>query len=116
MSFPKRGKFFPGGGPTGGVPPPEAPYLAAEIAAALKRSLGPTRAGIKTAVGWTGANERTAKNWFAGRYSPSAEHLVALARHSDEVLNVFPTMAGRSEIIDPQRLKNVEHRFPTFWP
>jgi hypothetical protein len=114
MSFPKKGKFFPGGGPTGGVPLPEAPYLAAEIAAALKRSLGPTRAGIKTAVGWTGANERTAKNWFAGRYSPSAEHLVALARHSDEVLNVFLTMAGRPEMIAPHRLKTVEQTVSDF--
>lgn len=93
MSFPKKGKFFPGrdgsGEPAAGV------WFAAEIAAALRRAVGSTHAGIKMAAGWTGANERTAKNWFPGRYGPSGEPLVALARNSDEVLNAFLAMAGR---------------------
>ena len=66
MSFPKKGKFFPrengydgnGGHQTSGC-------FADEIASALKRSLGDSRAGVKTVVAWTGANEKTVKNWFS---------------------------------------------------
>ncbi|MCE8546446.1 hypothetical protein KBY25_11500 [Ruegeria pomeroyi] len=96
MSFPKKGKFFPrengydgnGGHQTTGC-------FANEIASALKRSLGDSRAGVKTVVAWTGANEKTVKNWFSGTYGPSVAHLIALARHSDEVLGTFLAMAGR---------------------
>jgi len=108
MSFPKKGKFFPGSGSGNGTQPPNEAFFAAEIAAALKRSLGPTHAAIKIAAGWTGANERTAKNWLSGRYSPSGEHLVALARNSDEVLNAFLTMAGRSDLIAAAKLVHAE--------
>ena len=69
--------------------------FAEEIAAALHRALGLAPVKVKIAAFWTGANERTAKNWFSGRYGPSDEHLVALARNSDEVLNAFLAMAGR---------------------
>ena len=48
--------------------------------------------------GWTGANEKTIKNWFAGRYGPSGDHLVALVRHSDEVLSTFLEMAERQDL------------------
>lgn len=82
--------------------------FATEIAAALKRSLGPTHAAIKTAAGWTGANERTAKNWFSGRYSPNGELLVVLARNSDEVLNAFLAMAGRPDLIAAAKLAHAE--------
>lgn len=108
MSFPKKGKFFPGHGSNGCAEPPNGTCFAAEIAAALHRSLGSTHAGIKTAAGWTGANERTAKNWFSGRYGPSGEHLVALARNSDEVLNAFLTMAGRPDLIAAAKLATAE--------
>lgn len=108
MSFPKKGKFFSGNGSDSGAEPPNQVCVATEIAAALKRSLGPTHAAIKTAAGWTGANERTAKNWFSGRYSPSGEHLVALARNSDEVLNAFLAMAGRPDLIAAAKLAHAE--------
>lgn len=108
MSFPKKGKFLPGNGSNGGSQPPNEVGFATEIAAALKRSLGPTHAAIKIAAGWAGANERTAKNWFSGRYSPSGEHLVALARNSDEVLNAFLTMAGRPDMIAAAKLAYAE--------
>jgi len=39
------------------------------------------------------------KNWFSGRYGPSGEHLVALARHSNEVLCTFLLMAGRDDLM-----------------
>ncbi|MDQ7776824.1 MAG: hypothetical protein Q4615_13600 [Paracoccus aminovorans] len=48
------------------------------------------------------------KNWFAGRYGPSGEHLVALARHSDEVLGVFLAMAGREELMAATKLAAAE--------
>ncbi len=100
MSFPKKGKFFPkeneyiegGSQLTSGC-------FADEIASALKRSLGDSRAGAKTVAVWTGANEKTVKNWFSGTYGPSGIHLVALARHSDEVLGTFLSMAGREDLM-----------------
>lgn len=112
MSFPKKGKLFPDrrgrGGSGGGWKPPEDGCFAVEIAAALHRALGSTNVGIKTAAAWTGANERTAKNWFSGRYGPSGDHLVALVRNSDEVLNAFLSMAGHRELVAATKLLAVE--------
>ncbi|MEH3061501.1 MAG: hypothetical protein PGN33_01565 [Methylobacterium radiotolerans] len=95
MSFPKMGKWFPGG--TGGSGS-TGPRIAAEIAAALRRELGDSHAAVKTAARWTGASERTAKNWLSGRYAPSGEHLVALAHYSGEVLLAFLILAGRDDV------------------
>lgn len=100
MSFPKKGKFFPrengydgsGGHQTSGG-------FADEIASVLKRSLGDSRAGVKTVAAWTGANEKTVKNWFSGTYGPSGAHLIALTRHSDEVLGTFLALAGREHLM-----------------
>ena len=109
MSFPKKGKFFPrengydgnGGHQTSGC-------FADEIASALKRSLGDSRAGVKSVVAWTGANEKTVKNWFSGTYGPSGAHLIALARHSDEVLGTFLAMAGREDLMVAIKLAGAE--------
>lgn len=79
-----------------------------EIAAALKRSLGDSRAGVKTVAAWTGANEKTVKNWFSGTCGPSGSHLIALARHSDEVLSTFLAMAGREDLMVAIRLAAAE--------
>lgn len=95
MSFPKKGKWFPGGTGHGRG---DDRRIAAEIAAALRRELGHSHAAVKTAARWTDASERTAKNWLNGRYAPSGEHLVALARHSGEVLVAFLVLAGRDEV------------------
>jgi hypothetical protein len=110
MSFPKEGKFFPkdmGYGGNGRRSPEQG--FAAEIAAALRRSLGDSRAGAKIVASWTGANEKTVKNWFSGRYGPSGEHLVLLARHSDEVLETFLTAAGRQDLMVAVKLAAAEH-------
>lgn len=109
MSFPKKGKFFPSrGGYTGrGMADGDSDF-AAEIAAALHRSLGSTRSGIKAAAAWTGANEKTVKNWFSGRYGPSGEHLVALARQSDAILGAFLMMAGRDNLMVATKLAVAE--------
>jgi len=109
MSFPKKGKFFPkeNGYAGNGRHEPDN-WFAAEIASTLKRSLGDSRAGAKIVASWTGANEKTVKNWFAGRYGPSGEHLVALARHSDDVLGMFLAMAGREELMAATKLAAAE--------
>jgi hypothetical protein len=71
---------------------------AAAVAHALTRQLGGTHRAVKIVMRWTGASERTVKNWFAGSTGPSGQHLLALARHSDEVLAAFLTLAGRQKI------------------
>jgi len=109
MSFPKKGKCFPGlngYGRDGGGDPEKG--FAAEIAAALRRSHGNSRAGAKIVASWTGANEKTVKNWFAGRYGPSGDHLVALARRSDEVLGTFLALAGRQDLMVAMKLAAAE--------
>ncbi|MEH2565223.1 hypothetical protein [Bradyrhizobium sp. AZCC 2289] len=68
------------------------------IAGALRAELNSTHQAVKTAMRWTGASERTVKHWFAGTHGPSGEHLVALARHSDEVLKVFLVAADRNSM------------------
>ncbi|MCC5968810.1 MAG: hypothetical protein JJU15_02575 [Pararhodobacter sp.] len=109
MSFPKKGKFFPKengynakyGEQTNGC-------FVDEIASALKRSLGDSRAGVKTVAAWTGANEKTVKNWFSGTYGPSGAHLIALVQHSDEVLGTFLAMAGRQDLMVAVKLAAAE--------
>lgn len=111
MSFPKRGKSFPGGG-AGGPPAGtgNAVSFAEEIARALRQELGRTGSAVKTAARWTGASERTAKNWLAGTYAPSGEHLVALARHSEQVLATVLVLAGREDLTLVGRLLDVRLR------
>lgn len=109
MSFPKKGNFFPKKNEYGGddLGAPER-HFAEQIAAALHRSLGDSRAGAKIVASWTGANEKTVKNWFAGRYGPSGEHLVSLVRHSDEVLETFLAAAGRQGLMVALKLASAE--------
>ncbi|GAW35133.1 hypothetical protein RA2_02193 [Roseovarius sp. A-2] len=82
--------------------------LSKTIALALKRSLGDSRAGVKTVAVWTGANEKTVKNGFSGTYCPSGAHLISLARHSDEVLGTFLAMAGREDLMVAIKLAAAE--------
>jgi hypothetical protein len=108
MSFPKKGNYFPEDAGNNGDGGPEE-HFAARISSALHRSLGNSRAGVKTVAGWTGANERAVKNWFSGRYGPRGEHLVVLARHSNEVLDAFLEMAGREDLMVALKLGAAEH-------
>jgi|SRR5581483_1187668 len=112
MSFPKRGKSFPTGTNAGGKSGrrAESRLFAAEIASALNAALGGTTAHIKIVAAWTGANERTVKNWFAGHYGPSGDHLIALVKHSDEVLSVVLSMADRRQILVSSKLDEIERR------
>ena len=65
------------------------------IAGALHDQLGDSHR-IKTVARWTGASERTVKNWLAGSSGPSGEHLIALARNSDEVFDAILILTGRN--------------------
>lgn len=85
----------------------------AAVAHALKQQLGGTHKAIKTVMRWTGAGERTVKNWFAGSSGPSGHHLIALVRHSDEVLAVFLALAGRQPITVAIKLVDVRNRMAT---
>lgn len=79
-------------------------HFAAAIAAALHREYGATHAAVKTIVSLTGSNERAVKNWFEARNGPSGESLIALCRHSNEVLEIFLIMAGREEQVKAKRI------------
>ena len=80
------------------------------VARALQRQLGGTHQAVKTVMRWTGASERTVKNWFAGSSGPSGQHLVALARRSDEVLAMFLALTGRQQIAAEIKLIDVRNR------
>lgn len=83
--------------------------FATSIAKALRSELGSTHQSIKTAMRWTGASERTTKHWFSGTHGPNGEHLVSLARHSDEVLLVFLAMADRKPYSVAARFTELRH-------
>ena len=93
--LPKKGKVIP---------------YASEIARGLRMGLGDTHRGIKIVMRWTGASERTVKNWFTGASGPSGEHLVALIRNSDEVLETCLTLAGREHTIVALKLIDARDR------
>ena len=80
------------------------------IAAALRSEYGSTHAAVKTVVALTGANERAVKNWFAAKNAPSGEFLVALCRHSDEVLEAVLLMAGREKQVKAKKIVDAMNR------
>ena len=92
MSFAKTGIVFHRGSVS--AVPMQGQY-ALVVAGALRDELGDTHHAIKTIVKWTGANERTVKNWLAGTSGPSGEHLIALARNSDEIFETLLLLTGR---------------------
>jgi len=85
-------------------------HFASEIAGALKRTIYDRHVQVKTIAAWTGANERTVKNWLSGLYGPSGDHLMILARHSDEVLAAMLSMVGREEMLPSIELADLEGR------
>lgn len=87
MSFSKMGKVFPDVSPDH--------RYAKVVSGALRDELGESHHAIKTVMSWTGANERTVKNWFAGTNGPSGAHLIALAKHSNDIFDAFLLLSGR---------------------
>ena len=65
----------------------------------IAERVGNTRQTVKTITAWTGASERRFKNWLAATHGPSGEHLVHLARHSDEIFELFLLMADRKPVL-----------------
>ena len=116
MSFPKKGrkvrpvsgKTFPNSHPIMAV---SGDYDFADvIAKTLRHAFGNSHAAVKTVVAFTGAGERTVKNWFEAKNAPSGENLVALARHSEEVLEAFLLMAGRGDVLSAKKLADARHK------
>ncbi len=66
------------------------------IAEALHADFATEAHAVKTVMTWTDASDRTVKNWFAGTNGPSGAHLVALARHSERVHDVYLTLTHRN--------------------
>ena len=116
MSFPKKGrkfrpisgKVFPDSHARMAVPGDRD--FATVIAETLHRAFGNTHAAVKTVVAFTGAGERTVKNWFEAKNAPSGENLVGLARHSEEVLEVFLLMAGRGDVLSAKKLMDTRDK------
>ena len=80
------------------------------IAMALRREYGGTHAAIKTVVALTGANQRAVKNWFDAKNGPSGEFVIALCRHSDDVLETFLLMAGRAEQVKAKKIVDATNK------
>ena len=80
------------------------------IAVALRREYGGTHAAIKTVVALTGANERSVKNWFDAKNGPSGESLIVLCSHSDEVLETFLLMAGRTQHVQAKKVVDATNK------
>ena len=95
MSFSKTGKSLPKEGRVFPRRNDSQPY-AFVVAAALRGELGESHHATKTVIRWTGASERAVKNWFSGASGPSGQHLIALARHSDEVFATLLILSERT--------------------
>src|SRR5712671_3900432 len=80
------------------------------VAQALHREFDQTNSAIKTVVALTGANERAVRNWFEAMNGPNGEFLIALCRHSDQVLETFPLLAGRTEHLRARKIVQARDR------
>jgi hypothetical protein len=80
------------------------------IAGALHREYGGTQSAVKTVIQLTAANPRAVKNWFAAKNAPNAEFLIALCRHSDEVLETFLLLAGRNDHVKVRKLVDLKKK------
>lgn len=105
MWFQKTGNVFPAK-----AGPVNATLYANAISQALRHELGETQNAVKIVARWTGASERTVKNWFAARCGPSGEHLISLAQHSSDVLEVFLLLSGHEHRISETRLALIRSR------
>ena len=114
MSSPKKTRIFRSSGgksiPGGPEPPIGSQRFAQAVADALHRGFGGTHAAVKIVVGLTGANGRSVKNWFAAKNGPSGQHLVDLARHSDDVLEAFLTMSGRADLVASKKMGDARRK------
>jgi hypothetical protein len=87
-----------------------AERFADAIGRALHREFDKTHAAVKTVVALTGANERAVRNWFEAKNGPNGEFLIALCRHSDEVLETFLQLAGRMEHLRARKIVEAKQK------
>src|SRR5688572_8795897 len=87
-----------------------AERFADAIARALHREFDQTHAAVKTVVAVTGANERAVRNWFDAKNGPNGEFLIALCRHSDQVLETFLLLAGRTDHVKARKVVEAKQK------
>jgi hypothetical protein len=87
-----------------------AERFADAIARALHREFDHTHAAVKTVVALTGANERAVRNWFDAKNGPNGEFLIALCRHSDQTLETFLLLAGRTEHVKARKVVEAKQK------
>ena len=73
--------------------------LSGALALALKQEFGELPSSVKTVAKLTNSNERAVRNWFDGKNSPSADNLVILMRHSDQILRTVLELADRRDLV-----------------
>ena len=101
------GKAFPKSVERGAI---SSAQFAEAIAEALHREFGQAHAAVKKIAALTGANERAVKNWVYAKNGPSGEFLVALIRHSEEVLESILLLSGRSELVRAKKLVDARQK------
>lgn len=78
--------------------------FAKAVSEALRREFKDTHSSVKTVVRLTSANERAVKNWFLAKNAPRGVFLIALMRHSDEILEACLALAGRHELLNAKKM------------
>ena len=58
----------------------------------------------------TGANERAVRNWFDAKNGPDGEFLIALCRHSDQVLDTVLMLAGRMQHVRARKVEQARQK------
>lgn len=84
--------------------------FANEIAKALATEFDGVPHKMKEVARLTGCNERTVKNWFQARNGPNGECLVALIRHSDQVLRLVLRLAQRNDLLQAADVAEARER------
>jgi hypothetical protein len=80
------------------------------VSEALRREFDGTHSSVKMVVRLTNANERAVKNWFLAKNAPSGVFLIALMRHSDEILEACLALAGREELLTTKKVIDVKRQ------
>ncbi|AYM80356.1 hypothetical protein G6L67_04240 [Agrobacterium tumefaciens] len=91
---------------TGSVGRLGAAAFALAIASALKTEFGDVGSSVKTISKLTSANQRAVKNWLDGKNGPSGEFLILLCRHSENVLETFLMLSGRSDLVKVKKYRD----------
>jgi hypothetical protein len=102
MSSEKMGKVFPA--------KTADKKLTELVAAALRQDYGDSTTAIKKIADQTGEGMHAIKRWFEGRNTPSANHLLILAKSSPSVLRVVLELVGDKWLLHALTLPKMEER------